>query len=452
MEAKRFVVMGAGDVGSYLARALSSDGHVVTIIDLDEEKRGLVEEQLDVAFVKGNGSQVPTLEAAGVDDCDLFVAASSSDEANLAASLLAKRLGAPRTVVRIDASKDIAHYGRTYEQVFQVDLLLSTELLATTRILNLVLGYNTLEIEYLARGRLQIRKTVIGPGSILGERRLAEADLPTDCLVLAFLSDNRWTVPTGDSRAHPGGDVLVIAKTEAIDDVEKRISGDSQSLGLVVIAGGGSTGREVAAGLGHRVKRLMIIEANRSRAEELATEFPHCEIVHGDATDLSILAAEGVADARTFIALTGHDETNLMACLLAKEVGAKKISALVTRSERSSMWRKVGLLDVVEPRSIAAERIRDYIDSNYQPRIVSLENDSAHFVHRRIHSNTPVAGGRLADIEIPSGLIVAAVLRDDEPIIPHGDERLEVDDEVIVFAHASEVATVQLLFPGPELN
>ncbi len=452
MEAKRFVVMGAGAVGGHLARVLSSDGHTVTIIDSDEEKRALVEEQLDAAFVKGNGSQVPTLEAAEVDRCDLFVAASSSDEANLAASLLAKRLGAPRTVVRIDASKDVAHYGRTYERVFQVDLLLSTELLATTRILNLVLGYNTLEVEYLARGRLQIRKTLIGSGSILGERRLADVDLPADCLVLAFLSGNGLTVPTGESRAHPGDDVLVLSKTEAIDDVEKRISGDSQSLGLVVIAGGGSISREVAAGLGHRVKRLKIIEANRRRAEELAAEFPHCEIVHGDATDRSILAAEGVADARIFIALTGHDETNLMACLQAKDVGAKKISALVTRSERSSLWRKAGLLDVVSPRSIAAERIRDYIDSNYQPRIVSLENDSAHFVQRRIYPNTPVAGRRIADIEIPSGLIVAAVLRDDEPIIPHGDERLEVDDEVIVFAHASEVAAVQLLFPGPELN
>ncbi|MEE2674480.1 MAG: Trk system potassium transporter TrkA [Myxococcota bacterium] len=452
MEAKRFVVMGAGAIGGYLARVLSSDGHTVTIIDSDEEKRALVEEQLDAAFVKGNGSQVPTLEAAEVDRCDLFVAVSSSDEANLAASLLAKRLGAPRTVVRIDASKDVAHYGRTYERAFQVDLLLSTELLATTRILNLVLGYNTLEVEYLAGGRLQIRKALIGSDSILGERRLADVDLPADCLVLAFLSANGLTVPTGESRAQPGDDVLVVAKTDAIDDVEKRISGDSQSSGLVVIAGGGSTGHEVAAGLGHRVKRLKIIEASRSRAEELATEFPHCEIVHGDATDRSTLVAEGVADARTFIALTGHDETNLMACLLAQEVGAKKISALVTRSETSSLWRKVGLLDVVSPRSIAAERIRDYIDSNYQPRIVSLENDSAYFVQRRIHPNTPVAGERLADLEIPRNLIVAAILRADEPIIPHGDERLAVDDEVIVFAHASEIATVQLLFPGSELN
>jgi trk system potassium uptake protein TrkA len=452
MVAKRFVVMGAGDVGGYLARALSLDGHEVTIIDSDEDKRAFVEEQLGAAFVKGNGSQVPTLEAAEVNRCDLFVAASSSDEANLAASLLAKRLGAPRTVVRIDASKDVAHYGRAYEQAFQADLLLSTDLLATTRILNLVLGYNTLEIEYLARGRLQIRKTHIGSGSILVKRRLAEAALPADCLVLAFLSGNRLTVPTGDSRAQPGDDALVVAKTEAIDAVEKRISGGAQSLGLVVIAGGGSTGREVAAGLVHRVKRVKIIEADRRRAEELATQLPACEIVHGDATDLSMLTAEGVSDARTFLALTGNDETNLMACLLAEEVGAKQISALVTRSETSSLWRKVGLLDVVSPRAIAAERIRDYIDSNYEPRIVSLENDAAQFVHRRIHSNSPVAGGRLADIEIPSGLIVAAVLQDGEPIIPHGDQRLAVDDEVIVFAHKSETGTVQLLFPGPELD
>jgi trk system potassium uptake protein TrkA len=442
--------MGAGDVGSHLARTLSAGGHSVTIIESDGEKRALVEEQLDVGFVRGNGSHVSVLEAADVASCELFVAVSSSDEANLTASLLAKRLGCPRTVVRVGTSEDVTRHGRTYEQAFEADLLLSTQLLATTRILNYVLGYNTLEIEYAARGRLQIRKTHIGPGSVLNDRRLADVELPDECLVLAFIRGNRLVVPTGESRAHPGEDVLVIAKTEAIDALEKAVSGDPKPVGLVVIAGGGGTGREVAAGLSQRVKRVKIIESDRARAEALAAEFPHYEIVHADATDLTTLAAEGVESARTFIALTGNDETNLMACLIAQEIGAKQITALVTRSETSTLWRKVGLLEVVSPRAIAADRIRDYIDSNYQSRIVSLENDSAQFVQRRIHASSPVAGGRLADIEIPSGLIVAAVLRDGEPTIPGGEERLMEGDEVIVFAHVSEMATVQLLFPGPE--
>lgn len=450
---RRYVVMGAGEVGRHLALTLSSAGHAVTIIDQSDAKRQLVEEQLDVGFIHGNGSHVRTLEAADVARCDLFVAASSSDEANLAAALLAKRAGAPRTVVRLSTSEDITFHGTTYEQVFQADLLLSTQLLATTRILNHVLGYNTLEVEYLAHGELQLRKTHIEPGSILLEGPLASVRLPKQSLVLAFMSstgERRLVVPTGDDRARPGDDALIFARSSVIDEVERRISAHSKPLGLIVVAGGGQTARSVVGALRHRTRRIKWIEMDRKRAEELAAEFPTVEIVHGDATDPSTLAAEGVADAHSFIALTGHDESNLMACLLAQELGVKNITALVERSETSTLWHKVGLLDIVSPRVVAAERIREYIDNDYQASIGTLDNAEARFVRRRVQAASPAAGARLADIMVPQGLIVAAILRGDEALVPGGDDRIEVGDEVILFVHRSELALVQLAFPGSE--
>ena len=348
--------MGAGEVGRYLARSLSADRHTVTLIDSDPQKGRLVEEQLDVGFVLGNGTHVPTLETAEVADCDAFVAVSSSDEANLAASLLAKSIGAPRTVVRVKTSEDVTRYGRLYERTFRTDLLLSTQLLTTTRVLNHVLGYNTLEVEYMARGALQVRRTSVEAGSVLAEQRLADAKLPEDCLVLAFISNGRLTVPTGSDRAQIGDDALVIGTPEAIYEVERRVSRHARRLGLVVVAGGGATAQAVVAGLEGQAKRLKIIEADRQRAEELAAQFPWCDVVHGDATDMSVLASEGVSGARTFIALTGNDETNLMACLLAQELGARKLTALVQKSETSTLWRKVAVLDVVSPRTTAATR------------------------------------------------------------------------------------------------
>jgi len=447
---KRFVIMGAGEVGRHLARTLSGEGHRVTLIDDDAAKGQAVEEQLDVGFVLGNGSHVPTLEAAEVAAADLFVAASSSDEANLAASLLAKTIGVARSVVRVQTSEDVTTYGRTYERTFKADLLLSTQLLTTTRILNQVLGYNTLEVEYLAGGALQVRRTSVEPGSILHERRLADVSLPKGCLVLAFISNGRLVVPTGSDRAQPGDDALILGTAEVIDEVERRVSGHSRKLGLVVIAGGGETADAVAAGLARQATTLKLIEADRARAEELAARYPDYEIIHGDATDMSVLAAQGVGSARSFIALTGHDETNLMACLLAQELGARQITALVQKSETSTLWRKVGLLDVVSPRMIAAERIRNYIDNDYQAHIVSFENGAAEFIQRRVAKSSAVAGARLRDVEIPQGLIVAAVVRDGKVFIPRGDDVLEVDDEVILFVRRSEVGTAYLLFPGPD--
>ncbi len=450
MDKKKYIVMGAGEVGFHLARTLSGGGHTVTLIDSSEAKSLLVEDQLDVRFVLGNGSHLATLEKAEVKNCDLFVAVSSSDEANLAASLLAKQSGAQRTVVRMAAAEDVTRYSRSYERAFQADLLISTQLLATMRILNQILGYNTLGIEYLAGGALQIRKTHVDVGSILHERPLAEAKLPKDSLVLAFLSKSGLTVPTGRDRAQPGDDALIFGKTEVLDEVEQRISGHSKTLGTIVIAGAGATARTIATRLTGLAARIKIIERDRSHAERLAAEFPNYEIINGDATDMSLLAAEAIGDADTFIALTGNDESNLMACLLAQELGARQITALVNRSETSTLWRKVGLLDVVSPRVIAAERIHEYIASGYQRSILSVESGEAQFVQRRIQKASPAAGVRLAEIVIPKGLLVAAVLRRGEAVIPRGDMRLEIDDEVLLFVHRSEFDTLHLIFPGPE--
>ena len=449
-DGRRYVVMGAGEVGLYLAQTLSLDGHSVTLIDTDEGKRAVVEEQLEVAFVRGNGSQVPSLEAAGVGGCDLFVAASSSDEANLAASLLAKRVGAKRTVVRVATAEDITEHGRTYEETFAADLMLSTQLLTTTRIVNMVLGYNTLDIEYLAQGRLQVRKTHVDAGSILQTKRLSEVELPGNGLVLAFMSPERLRVPTGEDRARPGDDALIFAGAEYIDELERRINGHATEIGTVVIAGGGSTAREVASRLAPHVGRLKIVERDRGRAEQLAADHPRYEIVHGDVTDASILIEEGIGNAAYFIALTGHDETNLMACLLAQEHGARRIIALVDRSDTSTLWRKVGLLDVVSPRMVAAAQITEYIDNGYQRSIMSVEGGTARFVQRMVVAESPAAGVRLADIQVPRGLIVAAILRGDEAIVPRGGDDLRVGDDVILFVHQSELSTVHLVFPGPD--
>jgi trk system potassium uptake protein TrkA len=219
-------------------------------------------------------------------------------------------------------------------------------------------------------------------------------------------------------------------------------------MGLVVVAGGGSTAEAVLSRLESQAGRVKVIEQDRPRAEALAARFPRFDIIHGDATDMSMLASEGVGGARTFIALTGNDETNLMACLLAQELGARQLTALVQKSETSTLWRKVALLDVVSPRLAAAERIRSYIDGNYEPHIVSFENGAAEFLQRHVHSQSPAAGQRLADIEIPQGLLVAAILRDGRTTIPRGADRIQAGDEVILFVRHSEVALTQLVFPG----
>ena len=174
------------------------------------------------------------------------------------------------------------------------------------------------------------------------------------------------------------------------------------------------------------------------------------EVIHGDATDIRLLKSEGVDAAHTFAALTGEDEDNLMACLLAQELKVPQVLALVQRAETSKLWSRLNLHDVFSPRAVAAERIQDYIDSGFSANIVSLQRGAAQVLERRLAEASPAAGVTLAEMDAPRGLIVGAVVRGSKVFVPRGKDRLEVVDLVILFVREEELGTVRLLFPGQE--
>ncbi|MGD8377732.1 MAG: Trk system potassium transporter TrkA [Acidobacteriota bacterium] len=449
MESQRYVVMGAGEVGFHLARTLSSDGHEVTVVELARDRQERVQEELDVLVVPGNGAHVEVLEQAGVASCDLFMAVSSSDEANLAASALARSLGAIRTVVRVRDADELITHRRTYEDVFGADWLLSTELLTTTRILNQIRGHNTMAVEYLAGGMVQLRKIHLDDASPLTRRPLREVELPANSLVVAYFRGDELIIPSGDDRAQPGDDALLLGTSDVIREAERTVSSSREIIGTVVIAGGGDTGITVAKALEAFDVRVKIIERDRRRATELADHFPGFEVLHGDATDEALLRAERVPQAQYFVALSGHDESNLMSCLLAQELGVPEVIPLVHRAETSHLWRRLGLRQVFSPRALAHDRIRDYIASGYSSNIVSLVHGKAQVMERRIADVSPAAGATLAEMSAPRGLIVAAVARNGKVFVPRGSDRLEAADLVILFVHQKELDTVNLIFPAP---
>ena len=411
-----------------------------------------MQDELDASVVLGNGAHVPVLEAAGVDQADLFMAVSSSDEANLAASGLAKRLGARRTVVRVGVAEDVTVHRRTYEQVFGVDLLLSTQLMAATRILNPILGRNTLEVEYLFQGKIQLRKIHLENGSPLTQRPLGEVEMPKGSLVVALFRDDELIIPGGEDRACGGDDALVLCKSAAIASVERYLRPRPRSLGPVVIAGGGTTCVTIARALALETTSVKIIERDRRRARWLSTQFPRFEVLHGDATDLSLLRAEQVANAGSVVSLMGNDERNLMTSLLVREeLGVSEIIALVDRTETSLLWRKLDRIRIVSPRQIASERIRSYIRRGYSANIVSLQQGEAQVLERHLEPASPAVGVTLAEMGLPRGVIVAAIARGERVFVPAGRDRMEVGDTVILFVQKEHMATLHLLFPSREV-
>ncbi len=450
MKKQRFAVMGAGEVGFHLARSLSEEGHDVTVIELSASKKSRTEDLLDVPVVQGNGAHPRILSAAGVDGVDLFMAVSSSDEANLAAALLAKELGAKRTVVRVGVAEEVVRDRAVLEDLFRVDLLLSTQLLTTTRVLNYIRGHNTMAVEYLAEGKVQLRKIHLDDESPLTQKPLSQVPLPKDSLVVALFRDDKLIIPSGDDRAEPGDDALILGTTEVIRSAERMITSAPAKLGTIVVAGAGSTGETIIRSLVELGADVKVIELDGDRAHELSQQFPGVRVLNGDATDIGLLRAERVADAQTFVALSGNDESNLMAGLEAQELGVPHVMALVQRSDTSRLWRRVGLAKAISPRALAYQHIHRYIDNGYNAEIVSLRQGDAFVTERKLAKASPVAGCTLAEISPPRGLIVGAVVRGEKVFVPRGKNRLEAGDLVILFVHKREVDTARLLFPGRE--
>ncbi len=449
MKTKKYVVMGAGEVGFHLARSLSREGHNVTVIEIDPATIDRIEEELEVGVVRGNGSRPHTLAEARVGECDLFMAVSSSEEANVTAAVLAKHYGAERTVVRASEAQEVIQERKLYKELFGVDLLLSTALLTTTEILNEIRGHNTVAVEYLAEGKVQLRKIDLDAESPLTRKPLRELDLPDDALVVGIFHDDTIVIPSGDDKAKPGDQALLLGTTDSIGKAERQLASSRAELGTVVIAGGGSTARTVASSLEPFQVDVKLIEKDRSVAKQLSQEFPRYQIIHGDPSELALLKAERIDRARTFAALSAHDETNLMASLMAQELEVPQVLALVQRAETSQLWKRLRLQKVFSPRQLAYQRIREYIESDYSSNIVSMQK-GAMVVERRLAEASPAAGVTLAEMKPPRGLIVGAVARGERVFVPDGDDRLEIGDLVILFVREEEIPTVRLLFPSRE--
>jgi trk system potassium uptake protein TrkA len=450
VDEQRFVVMGAGEVGFHLARALSQQGHSVVVLDLDRRKLRRVEEELDVSAICGNGTHVPVLQAAAVDGCDLFLAVASSDEANLSAALMAKRMGAARTVVRLRAAETVYAHRKLYEDVFEADLLLSTNLLTTTRLLDQIRGHDAMAVEYFAEGKVHLRKIHIGEGSLLTRHQLRDLELPEKSLVAALFRGDELIIPSGDDRAETGDDALILASSDVINKVEQLLSGRRESLGTVVIAGGGETGFTVAEALKPFDVQVKIIERSLRRAEELAGCFPRWDVLHGDATDLSLLQSERVDQAQFFLALSGHDERNLMASLLAQELAVPRVLGVYDRAETLDLCRHLGMREIFSPRLLAYQRIHEYIENGYRSNLASLHGGAAQVIERQVLAGSAAADAALAELDLPRGVIVGAIVRNGEVLVPTGSDRLMAGDQVTLFLRREEVDKVHLLFPGRE--
>ena len=439
------VIVGAGEVGQHLADILSREDHAVTVVDPDPAKSRRMTESLDVQALVGDGTRADKLMEAGAGTADLVIAVSDDDRVNMLTSVVSKKLGAARVIVRLKDTQVLTDYRYFYKDALGFDVVLSTEELAAEAILSTVRERHALEVESFADGKVQLRRLPLRESSELTSAPLGELRVPPGVLVTAVQRDRALIVPSGTDELKVGDQVYVLGSSADLDAFERSAGEKVVWKRSAVIMGAGSIGREIARRLaGSPGIEVFVVEKDGARARALDTEFSgDVTVLVGDATDFTLLQEERIANASVFVATTNDDEVNLVACMLAKGHGAERTVALIQKGSYREVYDFLEGIDLaISPRMICAQRILRFVRAG-SPRAISVIGQGlAEVLELQAGVKEPT---KLKKLGLPKGVVIGAIVRGETVSIPSGDSQIKPGDTLIVFTIAEKLEEAERL-------
>ena len=464
------VILGAGRVGESVAESLASERNDITVIDTDLQRLRALQDRLDLRGVPGNGIQPSVLEEAGIGDADLFIACAPMDETNLVACKVAHdRFNVPTTIARLRSPEFVDGSPMMDKATgFAVDRVICPEESVTRYIGKLVEHPQALQVLEFAHGLVSLAAVRAVAGGPLVRHSLAEipALVPGAQMriVAIYRQDQALTALDGRTRIEPGDEVFVLAATQDIVTVLAALRERDHPVKRLMIAGGGKVGLRLA----RQVKddlQVKIIETNRQRCDYLASQLPSDVLVlHGDSTDEELMGEENVQDMDLFVALTSDDEDNILACLLAKKMGARRVLALINRRAYAELVQGTQIDIAISPSQAVIGELLAYVRRGDVEAVHSLRRGAAEALEGIVRGDRKtcrMAGRRVEEIGLPPGAQVGAIVRglhrpdgseagdDAQPqvLMAHHDTVIEPNDHVIVFVpHKRMVQQVEKLF------
>jgi trk system potassium uptake protein TrkA len=444
----RVVIVGAGKVGFNIAQMLSNEDHDVVIIEKNEERLQILQDHLDIQTIYGSGSDCGVLEEAGIQQSRLFISVTETDEVNMVACALAKQYGVPTTVARIRKPE----YVQQREQRISlskmgIDLIINPERMTALEIIKLLEHPEVREIEYFADGRVQMAELKIEQDFPMREQKLYQYDAPGQFLIVAILRKGRLIVPSGEDIIQRGDRVFILARTKDMLETEKLfLTKRLPAIEYVVILGGGLIGYYLAQELERNKYRVKVIEKDRKYCKECTRRLDQTLVINGDGTDIDLLIEENVGQADAFVAVTDDDKLNLLVCLIAKELGAKKTFVQIRRSDLIPLIEHINVDKVISPRMFTAGSILRFIRRGEVSSVTLLGDSDAEMIELVIPLGAPVVNKTLKEIPLPKGTLVGAIMRGEQVIIPGGDDVIKIDDRLILFTIPENIPRIGHLF------
>jgi len=430
----RIVVIGVGEVGSYLATTLSKEGHRVLVVDQSADALELATEHADLQTLCGHGAALPTLRDAGVHRSDLVLAVTGSDEVNLLATLTSKQLGATEVIARVANRAFYEEEGGVAHNLLGVDLIINPQVLAAMELHRVIRSFGALETENLADNRVEVVDLPVREKTRFLGKQLREIAMPPGILIAAIMREGRLLLPNGGDHVELNDHIWLVGSIDSIPRMEDMFGMTrDERAHRVMVVGGGEIGLEVARRLERDDVQTVIIEQDLDRCRELASVLKETLVLHGDGTNRGLLVEEEVSNCDAFLALSRVDETNIMACLLARGLDVRRSIALIHRGDYVAAAKDVGLDVAVSPRRCTANYILAHVRSEQVSRVVQVENGLGEILEIQVPGRARVLGRNLMYVDLPRGALIACVVREREVFVPGGTDEILPGDVVVIF-------------------
>jgi len=440
------VIVGAGEVGSSIAASLANS-HDVVVLDVDSARVDKLNYSIDVLAMEGDGTDLDVLLDADVETTDMVIACTDNDETNIVTCGTAKTVSDAFTIARVKQATYLETWERS-ERAFGVDFMVGTNLLTARAIVQVIGIPAARDVDTFAGGRVQMAEFEIPETSPLAGQTVKEADRFDSLTFAAILRPEDLVVPTGQTTIDAGDEVIVIGSRGSVRALASEIAPHHGDNSDIVIAGGSNVGYQTARLLEDKGLRPRLVERDPDRARELAEDLPESTVLESEVTDRSFLEREHIERTDAFVACLGRDDQNLMACLVAKRLGAGWTVAVVEETEYVDLFEEVGVDVAVNPREVTAEEITRFTRERRAENVSLIESDRAEVLEIQIDEESVLLDRPIRESiqDLPAGVVIGAITRNGEFVIPRGDTVIETGDHVVVFVDANVIdeATTKL--------
>ncbi len=433
------VIIGLGTIGRTILRSLSRENHTITIIDEDPQKVEHVIEKYDVFGVVGNGACMDIQNEANVKNADAVIAMTNSDELNILACLVAKKVGAKNTVARV-RNPDYSNQIIEMKDELGISMIVNPEKETADEIFNLINLPSVAQIEHFAKGKVLLVEIVVEKGcTLIGETLISLGKkLSSKVLICAIERDGEVIIPGGNFVINENDRIHFTSDANVLGAFLKEVNLVKSRLKNVMIAGSGKIGYYLAQNLSANKYKTKLIESDKEQANELAELLPKVTVIHGKGTRHETLLEEGIEAMDAFVALTDVDEENMIVSMFANKMNVKKTITQIKADDLYDMLGELGIENNISPKNIVANRIISYIRALANKRgsniltLYRLVNDQVEAMEFFAKKRENIYDKPLKELKIKSNCLIACIIRNDTVIIPDGNTCIMLGDNVIV--------------------